>query len=65
MALIAICAVVYITLNTLVVLIGLRLCMANRAGKDGVVGGVRVASGTDAGGIAMIRGEPGVIENRP
>ena len=62
MALIAILAVVDIPADALVLLIGLRLQVAARAGEHRIVVGVRVAVAANAVGVAMVHREPGVIK---
>jgi hypothetical protein len=62
MAGVAIHTVVNIASHSLVILIDVRLEVAIRALKDGVVVGIGVAGGTHARRPAVIRVEPGVVE---
>jgi len=61
---IAIRAVVYVPTNALVLLVGLTLGVTIRAREHGVVRGVGVTRRTDSVRTAVIRREPGVIEDR-
>ena len=61
MALIAVRAVIDITRHTLVLLVGLRLSVTNRAGEDRVVRWIRVAVAARTRS-SMLHGEPGVVK---
>ena len=63
-AVVTIHAVVDISADALVILIGLCLGVTVRAGKDRVVVRVGVACGTHAVGVAVVGGEPRVVEYR-
>lgn len=62
MTLVAIHAVVDISTNALVVMIGLGLGMAVRAGKDRVVVGVRMTSRTVSFRSTVVHIPPGMVE---
>lgn len=62
MALIAILAVVDVARHTLVVLVGLSLRVANRAGKYRVVRWIRVAVAARTC-PPVLHGEPGMVEH--
>ena len=63
MALVAIHAVVHVTTHVAMITIGVRLGVAVRALEDAVVGRVRVTGRTYAVRVAVVHGEPRVIES--
>jgi len=64
MTLVAVNAVVNVVAHTLMLGIGLALAVAIGTSKYGVVGRVGMASGAHAIRVAVVSGEPGVIEGR-
>lgn len=61
MALIAVRAVINVTRHTLVLLVGLRLPVTNRAGEDRVVRWIRVAVAASTC-PSVLHGKPGVVK---
>ena len=62
MALVAIHAVVHVSVDVAMIPIRVRFRVAVRALEDAVVGRIRVARRADPVRVAVIHGEPGVIE---
>ena len=62
MALIAVRAVINVTRHTLMLLVGLRFPVTNRAGKHCVVRWIRVAVAARTC-PSVLHGEPGVVEH--
>jgi len=63
MALVAIHAVVHVTTHVAMITIGVRLGVAVRALEDAVVGRIRVTGRAHAVCVAVVHGEPRVIES--
>ncbi len=64
MTLVAIHAVVNVAVNTLMLLIGVRLCVAIRALKHRVVARIGVTRCTDTRRTAMVDVKPRMVEDR-
>jgi hypothetical protein len=63
MALVAIHAVVHVSVDVAMIPIRVRLRVAVRALEDTVISRIRVAGGADSVRVAVIHGEPSVIES--